>query len=75
MMFIQIPSRSFPVRELLGGSELFSRLCSRPSPSSAAYKGRGYNGLRPGHGEEMVLVVLWQVRGGQEDYVSVDCIG
>ena len=59
VLFVQIPSSSFPVRELVSRSELFSKLRSCTSMPADA---EGRDGVDDG--EEMVLVVFWQVKEG-----------
>jgi len=56
---IQIPSQSFPVRELLKGS-MYSKKKSRPSSARSHQESTG-DKSKLGREGELALVVFWQV--------------
>ena len=62
--FSQIPSHSFPVKEVLSGSEAFASLGVGPSPRAPPQTEGVGEGRRKGSRskEEIALIVFWQVR-------------
>ena len=60
LVCFQIPSQSFPVRELLNGS-MHSKQNSRLSSARGLQGGGTRDKSKQGKAEEMELVVFWQV--------------
>ena len=65
VMSRQIPSSSFPVKEVLSGSTVFSSLRLGPSPPAPPPTEGGVGERKKGswNKEEIALIVFWQVRG------------